>query len=512
MKNKLKKLLSLGCTLFAIGLLLTNCERDNPREDAIQIENQEPTFTLKQYSKKNIEKNTKLVSKLKEFNDELIENKSAKTSGKNTYNKEFDFTIYTGLATYIENGDYHSYTFPIVQGADEKITNVLFDLNDENEYDAYLVKYDYSANEFKFQDFNSLSMKTKMKPIDLDFNSLFEKTKAAYVCFYNYDVRCCDNYVSGLGCGELTGANYYNYGCSYTLTTSFCETVYYNVEDSTNYGEGIATVTIGGTSYSGSGGSQTSPTPSPFNAEELMKIDVVKSELNLNHPERLWIDEYVNGQIAFQIYDFGVTHMWAEEAKAFALEAVKAMSTSNFTSLLSLPIFNQDPYNIWKNLSQAEKNLIKQLPLEAYGVFENRKIAEDETRARFGSNGRNDKSDAFRHAYYTLINSKVVGISTAELFSDAHESEVPNALLKEKQMDLFNNNVGHQSISGNGDKSLSELSNIIFTKLVNGNLRYLSPLNFVSSPLYDANRDGVQDCPNCANGITSATVLTPTNQ
>ena len=61
MKNKFTKLLKFGIALFAIVLLMTNCEKENTQEEVIQIENQEPTFTIKQYSRENIEKNTKLV-------------------------------------------------------------------------------------------------------------------------------------------------------------------------------------------------------------------------------------------------------------------------------------------------------------------------------------------------------------------------------------------------------------------------------------------------------------------
>ncbi len=64
----------------------------------------------------------------------------------------------------------------------------------------------------------------------------------------------------------------------------------------------------------------------------------------------------------------------------------------------------------------------------------------------------------------------------AKLFSDAHESENPIILILEEQMDLFNNNIGHESISGNGSLSLSQLANLIYQKLLNGDLRYLSNL------------------------------------
>tara|TARA_B110000503_G_scaffold128217_1_gene198882 strand:- start:501 stop:2321 length:1821 start_codon:yes stop_codon:yes gene_type:complete len=321
MKNKLKKSFRLGFTLFAIGLLMTNCEKDNLHEDALEIENQESTFTLKQYSRENIEKNTKLVSRLKEFNDNLIEKKSAKTSEKKVYNEEYDFTIYTESATYIENGDYHSYTFPIVQGTDDKITNILFELNDENEYDAYLVNYDYSANELKNQDFSSLSMKTFIKPIDLDFNSLYAKTMSAYICVYSYEYVRTGTHFSD-GPSNLIVEEY-----SWVLTASHCETVLYYEQDYIDYhnNNNTAPVTIGGTTYGGTGGSTTSPMPSPFNSEELMKINVVKSELNLNHSERIWIDKYENAQYAFKIYDYLIGEMFSEDAINFGKLAVEAL-------------------------------------------------------------------------------------------------------------------------------------------------------------------------------------------
>jgi hypothetical protein len=298
--------------------------------------------------------------KLKEFNDNLIEKKSAKTSGKNVYNKEYDFTIYTDAATYIENGDYHSYTFPIVQGPDEKITNVLFELNDENEYDAYLVKYDYTSNELKYKDLNSLSLKTSIKPIDLDFNSLFARTSTAYFCVYTYE------YISD---GELRGAG--NEVYVWVLTASYCETVNYYDEDYKEYQQGnTATVTIGGTTYGGTGGSKTSPMPSPFNAEELAKIDVVKNILNLNHPESLWIDKWENGQYAFKLHDFGATNMWSDEAIDFAYQAFVTLMNDNGEVDFDDQIINELSgkakciYDKLKSSSMGFKNAIKKFEPE----------------------------------------------------------------------------------------------------------------------------------------------------
>ena len=54
-------------------------------------------------------------------------------------------------------------------------------------------------------------------------------------------------------------------------------------------------------------------------------------------------------------------------------------------------------------------------------------------------------------------------------------------------------NVGQQAINGNGNKTNSELAAIIYQKLLNGELRYLSPLDSNGRPI-------------------SSFQLTPTNQ
>ncbi len=196
----------------------------------------------------------------------------------------------------------------------------MFELNDQNEYDAYLVNYDYSANELKYKDFKSLSMKTSIKPLNLSFSSLFSKTKTAYVCVYSYEyVRTGSHFTNG-------DSNLIEFDYGWVLTAGHCETVLYYDEDYKEYHEGnTATITIGGTTYGGTGGSTTSPTPSPFDSEELIKIDIVKNRLGLNHPERLWIDKWENGQYAFQLYDLLKINSFSAEAIEFGNNAIEAL-------------------------------------------------------------------------------------------------------------------------------------------------------------------------------------------
>ena len=60
---------------------------------------------------------------------------------------------------------------------------------------------------------------------------------------------------------------------------------------------------------------------------------------------------------------------------------------------------------------------------------------------------RNTKADAFRHAYFSLLNTMTFGKSLAKSLGDAHETK-PGDPQIEKDMDLFNNNVGRELFAG----------------------------------------------------------------
>lgn len=172
--------------------------------------------------------------------------------------------------------------------------------------------------------------------------------------------------------------------------------------------------------------------------------------------------------------------------------------------------FFLDPYDEFKRLTFAEKQLVKANPVAALLIKQNKTKAELETERLFPTGGLNDKADAFRHAFFNAMNERDCGkdpislASVAKKFSDAHESEVPNQLLLEKQMDLWNNSIGHSL----GDvmfpllTSDSDLSLAVMQKLLNGELKYLAPLDFNQSPRWPSGLDG----------IIPATTLKFTNQ
>jgi len=60
-----------------------------------------------------------------------------------------------------------------------------------------------------------------------------------------------------------------------------------------------------------------------------------------------------------------------------------------------------------------------------------------ETIKRFDGNGHNDRSDAFRHCYWSCCMARGIGVEEAKKFGDSHENYGNNPRC-EKLMDLFN--------------------------------------------------------------------------
>ena len=117
-------------------------------------------------------------------------------------------------------------------------------------------------------------------------------------------------------------------------------------------------------------------------------------------------------------------------------------------------------YEDWNRMSTAEKTYIATHPVNAVII----KLAKDKafevTTQRFGHNGRNDESDAFRHCFWSAMLARDIGYYDALYFTTAHESD-PNNPPAEKAMDLHNNGVGlwigsHMGWLPDGDTKLAD--------------------------------------------------------
>ncbi|MDB0025580.1 hypothetical protein N9E92_00100 [Polaribacter sp.] len=233
-----------------------------------------------------------------------------------------------------------------------------------------------------------------------------------------------------------------------------------------------------------------------------------------------------NASVTFNIYNFLNSNDNSTEAISFAIEIINELmsytSTNYPGSNQGLPFewwkdesimdnnsfFNQNPYDVWRELTQKEKEIFKLYPAAAIILNRNRTIAEQRTILNYGNNGLNDNSDAFRHAYFNALNSRDMGKWLAKKLSDAHESETPTIWSLEVQMDLFNNNIGHQVGHDFPNDNDIQIGNTIKDKINNGLGRYLNPINYFDpnyrdNPLTPLFGDG-------NHGISSATTLTPT--
>lgn len=136
-------------------------------------------------------------------------------------------------------------------------------------------------------------------------------------------------------------------------------------------------------------------------------------------------------------------------------------------------------YEQWNNLTPAEKAVITALTLRnpaAPLIIKNSKdVAFNETTAKFGYNGRNDKSDAFRHCFWSATLARDLGYFEAKMFTNAHETN-PDNPPDEKAMDLHNNsvglNIGLYYFIPDSNKALLDKC---YKALQNGELKVIAP-------------------------------------
>ena len=132
-------------------------------------------------------------------------------------------------------------------------------------------------------------------------------------------------------------------------------------------------------------------------------------------------------------------------------------------------------YEQWNKLNPNEKLAIAQWPALGVAVPETKDKAFAETTKRFGFNGRNDKSDAFRHCYWSALLTRDVGFLAAYSFTTAHE-DFPSNPAAEKAMDLHNNMQGMViGISHKGSTNDTLLSDACYSALAAGKLKVITP-------------------------------------
>jgi RHS repeat-associated protein len=111
---------------------------------------------------------------------------------------------------------------------------------------------------------------------------------------------------------------------------------------------------------------------------------------------------------------------------------------------INLFVYTQgNPINRFDRSGKTTAEIIYCLihPHNCYIGSDCRDKAIQATIKKFGYQGHNDASDAFRHCYWSCCMAQRIGASAAQNIGDAHEEDEDNPKC-EKEMDLNNNAIG----------------------------------------------------------------------
>ncbi|WP_233862615.1 DUF6973 domain-containing protein [Tenacibaculum piscium] len=146
---------------------------------------------------------------------------------------------------------------------------------------------------------------------------------------------------------------------------------------------------------------------------------------------------------------------------------------------------NQNPYDDWNMLTNCEKDFFKSNPLTVPKAIKNKKKAEQAAYIRFGhckntsgeTDLHNNIGDAYRHAYFSALNTKDMGYTNASKLGDAHECDTPHNRINEKIMDLKNNSWGFNYSLSHYNLTEANFFQDFTTANNNGAIKIIKPCN-----------------------------------
>ena len=169
----MKKIISSLLIFTLIVSWLASCEKES-LDQATNNNDSEINVSYLQIKDINSSKVIEKIQKIIEKQNELKIEKSGSI---------LDFIILTDNIAYIENGKHHSYTFPIVKynKSNDNIENLVLKLNDQGEYDAFIMSYDFNASELEnFTEEDIKSRNVSYTKIDIDSDNILDDIKKSY--------------------------------------------------------------------------------------------------------------------------------------------------------------------------------------------------------------------------------------------------------------------------------------------------------------------------------------------
>lgn len=205
---------------------------------------------------------------------------------------------------------------------------------------------------------------------------------------------------------------------------------------------------------------------------------IMKSKSNLttisdvsdlqNNSEKLTWDEL---DIILKNSISKIDNMTKKESEEFLRNEIENYQNSK----KNIELYKDDEYKEY--ISDAEKLLAIAHPQEALLVNISRKKANEMNVYYYGMASSQDSGDAFRHgcwnAYMTIMMDEIY----AKMFADAHE-DTPNSVGIDKEMDLYNNEIGREDGLANKGNSYEYIAEVImkrvsfgyYKKIVDGEL------------------------------------------
>ncbi|AWM13786.1 hypothetical protein DI487_07865 [Flavobacterium sediminis] len=255
LKRKKRLLLSLSGLLV---LLLTNCEKDY-EESTTNYNLTTSRFDIRVLDSEQILSNAKVMDELQKIAGQT----KAQATGTGTpigtsrilYNSTYGFSVNTAYVKYVEDTTTgkHSYNFPLTRDSlvTSHLENLLLSSRSDGSYDAYIVEYGFSKDEYNAVSQTTLNnTTTRYYPIDFDtsvFNSgELNKMVLEYSCVEIWSLEVVPAHQ-----GDNTGGELYTE--EWVLVSNECTWNYY--DDGTDGSSGSTTTTTGVETSGGVGGS-----------------------------------------------------------------------------------------------------------------------------------------------------------------------------------------------------------------------------------------------------------------
>nr|WP_321221611.1 hypothetical protein [uncultured Psychroserpens sp.] len=162
--------------LLITVLTFTNCQKEELFVEPEQSSN-ELLFHKTRYAfSDEINQNKLLSETLCGLKEKPLKSKNDPVN-RLIYNSNYDFTVETDFAKYIESidGTYHSYTFPIItaDAEDTSLDNLVLFSENGSDYSAKLIKYNLTEDQLnQLTNFDHIDSNLEMEVVDLegDFN------------------------------------------------------------------------------------------------------------------------------------------------------------------------------------------------------------------------------------------------------------------------------------------------------------------------------------------------------